>query len=1099
MTAEACAEPRHTRQNPTEPAYLSWCLVVRNCEATLEATLKSLRALTPDAELVVVDTCSSDRTPEIAQRYADVWEVYRGPRGDWNEEMPAVDDMAAARQRSFERATGIWRGWADGDDRVVGGQEAQDLLRLNGRWEPQERDQQVDSAEEPQGLEDELRRIAEGFPDVTMLTCPYLYRRDEHNHAVIWQQRERFVRWEDPPRFRWSEAAHEVLVPVPGYLPPKAVLSHLLWVHEKKFTPEEVDYSVRRHYAIMLRQYEQGDITHRRARYLANFAAGLAPERVLEFLRSALSHAWTSTDRYRARVALGDYYAKRGLYWESQDNHRAAANGQPDWPDAWYAGGMAAFNAEDFGRAVTWFRRGTKCELVLPHSEVNPRDHVVKWPVMLSEALQRLAQQYVDAYPTQGEPALATAAALCLEASQVLDGVVQRDEIGVDLDEAKARFRRAYNAYQGQRTVIGIRQAWAYLRANDEPQKALALTDAFPWNAETHPFRHELTAWARTVRRHIQSDDAYREFYRDDQATGYRRMASRYYTYEHAHPRVQWVVDWIQANAPKARVLDLGCCDGIVGIPLLLTCPDVTYHGVDVNPTALEAFGELLEEFGIVGELLEEFGIDTGRVALESGRWPKDFSRYDVVVAGEIIEHVPNAYRWLVRASGYLAESARLLLTTPWGAYDDGLPPPETCHGTPRTDLGHLRAYTPQALHRDLAYADCKTDDLKRLALDEGGDAMVAVARREPPGQGTPVAFAVAGALWKWNGSRVEAEGIGASEETIIRLGERLAPSRDVRIYGPVPQGEVHRGVAYFQQGALGPGVWPHAKLVVSRAPGYVRRVDDLVGRELSAVLWLQDTHYPDLDAETAERYEAIVCVSEWHRQHTAEVHGVPLDKIRVAYNFLLPHEFEAGVSDGWPLKKRDHFIYASSPDRGLIRLLELWPRIREVAPEATLSVFYGWRGAQRLAQGHDAGWNKRYLTSRRRYEELRHQPGVQEVGLVNHQRIALEYQRAGCFAYPTDFHETGCLSIVKARAGGAVPVTSALAALKETGRCSSAGTLIEVPEDGAYPEGYDDLFIEGVRAALEVSDWDRKDMALEALANFSIDAVLPVWEGLLA
>src|SRR3972149_2887832 len=40
--------------------FLSWCLIARNCAKTLEATLKSLRERTPEAEIVVVDTMSGD-------------------------------------------------------------------------------------------------------------------------------------------------------------------------------------------------------------------------------------------------------------------------------------------------------------------------------------------------------------------------------------------------------------------------------------------------------------------------------------------------------------------------------------------------------------------------------------------------------------------------------------------------------------------------------------------------------------------------------------------------------------------------------------------------------------------------------------------------------------------------------------------------------------------------------------------------------------------------------------------------------------------------------------------------------------------------------
>src|SRR4030067_1128645 len=93
--------------------FLSWCLIARNCAKTLEATLKSLRERTPEAEIVVVDTMSGDEgaTWRVAEEYADIITTYAGPNHDWAPEMVAFDDAAAARNFSFSLALGDWIGW----------------------------------------------------------------------------------------------------------------------------------------------------------------------------------------------------------------------------------------------------------------------------------------------------------------------------------------------------------------------------------------------------------------------------------------------------------------------------------------------------------------------------------------------------------------------------------------------------------------------------------------------------------------------------------------------------------------------------------------------------------------------------------------------------------------------------------------------------------------------------------------------------------------------------------------------------------------------------------------------------------------------------
>lgn len=380
---------------------------------------------------------------------------------------------------------------------------------------------------------------------------------------------------------------------------------------------------------------------------------------------------------------------------------------------------------------------------------------------------------------------------------------------------------------------------------------------------------------------------------------------------------------------------------------------------------------------------------------------------------------------------------------------------------------------------------------------------MVAVARRiDKRMLRRPIAVSVAGALWDWNGSTVDREGIGASEEMIVRLGEKLVAEQPYDVFGPVPEEEVYKGVGYWPRAAIRHAP-ADAKVVVSRAPGYVRQVDQWIGTERPAVLWLQDTLYPDLNAEVADRYESVVCLSNWHRELTIQAHKLRRDqedKVKVAYNWIDRGHFEAGIESGWKdIKLPHHFIYASSPDRGLVKLLELWPRVLEIYPDATLSIFYGWRGAAKLGGGLDAAWNQRYLKARRRYEELRHQKGLKEVGMVNHLQLALEFQKASAWLYPTDFHETGCLTAVKARAAGCVPVTSALAALNETAACEQAVLVDLVNEDGTHREGYDDAWLSGLQRAVETPLVDRQAMARDTIKQFSWEAVELVWKEILA
>ena len=87
-------------------ALLSAALIVRNEEAFLEGCLRSL--LWRVDEIVVVDTGSTDRSPEIAGDLGA-----RVLRQAWN------DDFAAARNASVDAARGLWILYIDADEELV--------------------------------------------------------------------------------------------------------------------------------------------------------------------------------------------------------------------------------------------------------------------------------------------------------------------------------------------------------------------------------------------------------------------------------------------------------------------------------------------------------------------------------------------------------------------------------------------------------------------------------------------------------------------------------------------------------------------------------------------------------------------------------------------------------------------------------------------------------------------------------------------------------------------------------------------------------------------------------------------------------------------
>jgi len=159
---------------------ISCTMIVRDEASTLRACLESIKPHVD--ELVIVDTGSTDSTPEIAREFADRFEVWTG----CNDSEGRIADFSAARNYALELATGDAVCWFDGDDVVRG---AENLRRL---------------AQESSG-------------EAWAWLAPYEYERDAQGRVVTLQWRERLVY----PRtgWEWRSPVHEGLLGKAGTSP----------------------------------------------------------------------------------------------------------------------------------------------------------------------------------------------------------------------------------------------------------------------------------------------------------------------------------------------------------------------------------------------------------------------------------------------------------------------------------------------------------------------------------------------------------------------------------------------------------------------------------------------------------------------------------------------------------------------------------------------------------------------------------------------------------------------------------------------------------------------------------------------------------------
>ena len=269
--------------------------------------------------------------------------------------------------------------------------------------------------------------------------------------------------------------------------------------------------------------------------------------------------------------------------------------------------------------------------------------------------------------------------------------------------------------------------------------------------------------------------------------------------------------------------------------------------------------------------------------------------------------------------------------------------------------------------------------------------------------------------------------GLGGSEEAIVYLTRELKklgwkPS----VYAnPGPDYGDYDGVKYLQWYDLNPKDEFNV-LILWRAIGFA----DFKPKSKFTMVWLHDVpNNPDFTDERVAMVNKIAPLSEYHKSllrvfKNGVFQPMPEDKILLTSN---------GISEiKVPEVKRDQYrmIYSSSPDRGLVYLLRMWPNIKKEVPQANLDIYYGFQIFDKIYPDNPGKqkWKKMVL-------DMMKQDGITYHGRVGHDELHKAMAGTGIWAYPTDFDEISCITAMKCQALGAIPVVINRAALKETVR----------------------------------------------------------------
>ena len=298
---------------------------------------------------------------------------------------------------------------------------------------------------------------------------------------------------------------------------------------------------------------------------------------------------------------------------------------------------------------------------------------------------------------------------------------------------------------------------------------------------------------------------------------------------------------------------------------------------------------------------------------------------------------------------------------------------------------------------------------------------MNVVTTPEQPGK--PLLVFVTDGGWEpWTGKTLLTKGMGGSETYIIEMAKHIqkAGIYDVNVFCYCTMEEVVEEVVYRPIQAFHKFVsTTHIQsCIVSRFSEYIPMA--IRGHVENLYFILHDLSPTGQIIPLYPKLKTIFCLTDWHKQHFLTKFPTCESRTAVMSYGLDQSQFTRGT------KRAHSFLYSSFPNRGLLPLLQMWPRIVEHWPDATLDVFCDL----------DHEWTNRVF--REGIVAIREllASGLQGVvvrGWVSKGELAEAWSTTDIWLYPCTFQETFCLTALEAAFSGCLVICSNLAALQNT------------------------------------------------------------------
>jgi predicted O-methyltransferase YrrM len=301
--------------------------------------------------------------------------------------------------------------------------------------------------------------------------------------------------------------------------------------------------------------------------------------------------------------------------------------------------------------------------------------------------------------------------------------------------------------------------------------------------------------------------------------------------------------------------------------------------------------------------------------------------------------------------------------------------------------------------------------------------------------------FVADGGFNPWSGSTILEKGVGGSETYIIEMARWIQQSGKFQtmVFCNTPNdGEIFQGTIYKPLNQFYEFVNTNYinTCIISRFSEYLPLA--FKGWTENVYLVLHDLTPTGVVIPIDNKLKNIFCLTEWHVEYFTQIFP-QLKSITVPFYYGC--DFNRFYLTHTNLQKiRYSFIYSSFPNRGLLELLQMWPRIYHLQPLATLHIYSDVNNKWSNDVESEKMNQIRILLND--YSKRDNGLGVFYHGWVKKSVLEEAWKKADIWFYPCTFMETFCLTALEAACSKTLAITNDLAALQNT--VSDRGIIIK-------------------------------------------------------